>query len=77
MAMLPRLDAEEKLAAASIAALGSGAMARSDAKTMARRLERAARGGRAGRASAERADARILAAMGIGVSEVEEGASDG
>lgn len=64
--MLPRLQAEEALHAATVAALGSGSMKASDARETRARLQRAASVGcsRAGRRVATASD---LAAFGIGV----------
>lgn len=63
--MLPRLDAEEQIAASSVHALGSGAMEKKDRERMLAALRKAA-GGK--RARAKKASVAELAVMGIGVS---------
>lgn len=64
--MMPRLQAEETMAAATTAALGSGAMGRSERARILRALERQAGAGR----PAARADRRVLSMIGIAVEEV-------
>lgn len=74
--MLPRLEAEERLASINDAALAAGRLKRQEARTMIRRLERAAHGARR-RKAARPADPAVLARMGIavrGVSAASEGA---
>lgn len=74
--MLPRLQAEEQLAAIAAHGLGSGVLPPGDAQPMLDRLEQQAQGV-AGRA--KKADRSVLAAMGIGVvlEPPEKGVSDG
>ena len=71
MAMLPRLEAEEAMRSANVAALGAGTMQRDDAARMTARLERAA----GGNGRAPRADPRALAIMGIAVEVVPPAAA--
>lgn len=75
MKMLPRLDAAERIGAISGQAVGSGAMPKSEARGLMRRLEKAARGGAIVRAA--KAGPHQLAAMGIVVSQADAGGSDG
>ena len=65
--MLPRLTAEETLAASTAVALGSGMYKKGDPRRIRAALERRA----AIRPRAAKVDYALLAAMGIGV-EVEE-----
>lgn len=68
MKMLPRLQAEEKLAAIDVAALAAGALEPSAGRRMMEELRRSARGGRNGpRARASKAQ---LGMIGIGVTIV-------
>ncbi|MBB5987435.1 hypothetical protein [Sphingobium lignivorans] len=67
-AMLPRLDAEERLAAINDRSIAAGAMEPVKARRMIRRLEQAARGGAPRRAP--RATPAVLEAMGVPVREV-------
>lgn len=67
--MLPRLQAEEQLAAIHAAALGGGHLSRHETGSAIARLERRARGD--GRRAP--ADPAMLAAMGIAVIEAIEG----
>jgi hypothetical protein len=64
--MMRRITAEERLAAASVAALGAGTLQKEDAKSMRSELTKAARGRQRGKA----ATARDIAGMGIGVKIV-------
>lgn len=70
--MMPRLQAEETLDAATAAALGSGAMERQEARRVAAALER-----QADPRSAARADRRVLAMIGIGVEDVPRSPAGG
>lgn len=71
VAMLPRLEAQEQLAAISAAALGSGHVKTNDARRAIAKLERQAQGGRR---KAVKATPQVLAGMGIAV--VEQQAAD-
>lgn len=64
--MMPRLKAEEVLDAAAAARLGSGAMAKGDARRMVQSLQRQAGAGR----PAAKATPEVLGMMGIAVTEV-------
>lgn len=66
--MVPRLQAEEQLAAIQAAALGGGHLSKADVRRAIARLERRAAGTRK-RAPANPA---VLAAMGIAVVDVTE-----
>ncbi|MBZ0164564.1 MAG: hypothetical protein K8H74_17860 [Notoacmeibacter sp.] len=64
--MLPRLQAEEQLAAINAAAIGGAHLDKADMMDAVRRLERRAAGGER---RAARASPAMLAAMGIAVVE--------
>lgn len=64
--MMPRIQAEETLASATAAGLGSGAMKRHEARRLAAELSRRAGSGTRPR----KADPQTLAAMGVAVREV-------
>lgn len=66
--MLPRLQAEEQIAAVRTAALGAGIYPEQEQAAMLRRLEERASGGAQPRP--KKARASDLAAMGIGVVAV-------
>ncbi|WP_052215608.1 hypothetical protein [Sphingomonas sp. ERG5] len=70
--MLPRLQAEEQMAAVDSAALGAGSYNQDDAQRMMRRLRDTASGqnGERGRSRGRAANPGQLAAMGISVSVV-------
>lgn len=65
LTMLPRLQAEEAVAAAEAAALGAGLLKPADRRRILARLERQAAGGASSPAAP--ADPAILAAIGIAV----------
>lgn len=69
--MMPRLQAQELLDAATASALGGGAMKKGDARRISGRLERQAHGPvRAARVDPGTAQGRaVLGAMGIAVQE--------
>ena len=69
--MMPRIDARKRMNAAQAVALGSGTMKRPDAAQAWRGLERAA-GAHVGRL-ATREDLSVLSAIGISVTEVQQG----
>lgn len=76
--MMPRLRAEAQLETARVVRLGTSAsMAIDDIKDLERALDREANPRR--RQKPRRADAEMLAAMGIGIRSVqdEKGLSDG
>lgn len=72
--MLPRIEAEEQLAAVSAVALGGGKVKRNEARRAIARLERQANGGRR---KAVKATPTMLAAMGIAVVEIVPGETRG
>lgn len=67
--MLPRLDAEERLAGIEAGSVAFGTRDKHDARRTLRALQDAARGGRHGRERVK-ANPAQLAAMGIAVVEV-------
>lgn len=68
MTMLPRLQAEERLATAEAVGLGAGAVDRHAARRRLSELERQAAGGEVARADPSTEQGRaMLATMGIGV----------
>lgn len=74
-AMLPRLQAEERLAAIDTLVIGGGRMEQRTAGRAIRRLQAVAEGGR--RARAVKATPEMLAAMGIGFSTApQKGVND-
>lgn len=72
--MLPKLQAEEQLAAISAASIGGGHVKPADSRRAIRDLERAANGGR--RRRAMKATPEVLAAMGIAVIKQQEGGDE-
>lgn len=66
--MIPRIQASETLDAATAAALGSGSLKKGDARRITSSLERRAN---AGQSRANKPDAAMLAAMGIGVEIID------
>lgn len=71
--MLPKLQAEEQLAAISAASIGGGHVKPADSRRAIRDLERAANGGRR---RAMKATPEVLAAMGIAVIKQQEGGDE-
>lgn len=72
--MLPRIEAEERMASIDGIALGMGSYPKAEARQMVERLKRAARGG--ARLRGARADPGALARMGIGVVPAKGQLSD-
>lgn len=66
--MMPRLEAEQRLAAINDIAVGTGTLREQQQREVIRRLARAAKGGQRPRAA--KASVATLAQMGIGVSTV-------
>lgn len=78
--MMPRIDAGERLAAITDAAIAAGNYEKQVSRRIVSRLERAAQGGR--RAKVAKAQPDALAAMGVGVviepsKAAKPGLSDG
>lgn len=66
MAMLPRLDAQERLMDMNVHAIAAGTMESADARKLLARLDAASGGAPARR---QKAGPAVLAAMGIAVSD--------
>ena len=70
--MMPRLHAEEALSHIETTAIGTGSMRKDSLRRAVAAIERTAQGER--RPKAVRATPEMLAAMGIGIQQVNRGA---
>jgi len=75
--MLPQLIAEESIQASNRVALGSGTLAKNDARQLIARWQRGATGGSDPKPLAPRATPEMLSALGIGYHVVESQTATG